>query len=356
MKIIADATLANLSELLPPPFKLSLFSNMAELIHALPSHEILFCRSTLKVTPLLLAGSNIRSVATASSGVDHIDVEYLKENGIQLFDAKGCNARSVADYVVATLAFLSKNNQIMGYKAGIVGLGEVGSRVEKRLKAAGFNVLCYDPLKAISNDHYPYCALEELTTCDLLCIHANLHDTPPYPSLNLIDTKFLSKLKPGTIIINAARGGIIDEKALLATQKQLTYCTDVYLNEPNIEPAIVNFSTLCTPHIAGHSIEAKSSAIIKICQQLHEHYGLKFKDSMLNSPSSASSGLSSDREHWEDAILDLYSPFIDTQILKQAPDKAQSFLVQRKAHQFRHDFSFYDHGYKQLLVRKLLGL
>lgn len=353
MNILADASLPNLFELFKAPFRITTYTSQEEAAQLLPGHEILLCRSTLKVTPQFLADNTLQCIATASSGVDHIDSDYLKNHGIHLFDAKGCNARAVADYVVATLAYLYNNHLVQGNKAGVIGIGEVGSQVVSRLQAAGFEIICYDPLREKLDTQYDYHPLADLLSCDLLCVHANLHQTWPYPSVNLLSTDFLSQLKPGTTIINAARGGIINEEALLAINVPITYCTDVYFDEPAINEKIIDFATLCTPHIAGHSIEAKSNAVYSISQKLHHHYGLPAPHLLncgtITSPNKAAS------LNWKDYMLSLYDPFIDTQLLKIAKDKTCAFLTQRQAHQNRHDFVAYEVKDIDTLTQLLLG-
>ena len=353
MKILADATLPNLFLLFKEPFSLTVYNNQHELLDLLPNHDVLICRSTLVVSKKLLANTQIRCVATASSGVDHIDNEYLKKQKIALFDAKGCNAIAVADYVVATLACLQQNNYVVGNKAGVIGVGEVGTRVVTRLKAAGFNVVCFDPLKASLDKLHHFCPLSELSSCDLLCIHANLHNKAPFPSANLLSRRFLSSLKPGTIIINAARGGIVNEEALLSSSTPITYCTDVYQGEPTINADIVDFAALCTPHIAGHSIESKIKAIVKISQQLHHHFGLPF--SPITIPLQGELPILRSTDHWQDTILQLYDPLVDTVVLKSAQDKTRAFLTQRQAHDYRHDFSFYDASQLHQSTKRLMG-
>ncbi len=353
MKILADATLPNVSALFKEPFVLTLYNTQSEIPNLLPTHDILLCRSTLKVTATLLANSPIQCIATASSGIDHIDIDYLQKHKIALFDSKGCNAPSVADYVVATLAYLYRKSKVMGQKAGIIGVGEVGSRVVKRLRAIGFDIVCFDPYREKQDNNFPYCSLNELTTCDVLCVHANLHNTYPYPSANLIGADFLSRLKSETIIINTARGGIVNEEALLNLASPITYCTDVYSGEPKINAKVLEFATLCTPHIAGHSIEAKNMAVVKVSQQLHEFYGLPIpKNTML--PLEKSPTLPPN-DRWEDCILALYDPLIDTQILKTASDKTLAFLTQRQAHQNRHDLTFYDTKQLNQKIKTLFG-
>jgi erythronate-4-phosphate dehydrogenase len=351
MKILADATLPNLSALFSEPFTLTLYNTPGEIIDLLPTHDILLCRSTLRVTDTLLRNSPIQCVATASSGIDHIDQNYLKKHNIALFDAKGCNAPAVADYVISTIAFLYCKSKLMGHKAGVIGVGEVGSRVVKRLRAAGFDVICFDPLKTPLDKRFNYGSLDELTKCDVLCVHANLHETTPHPSANLIGADFLARLKPGTVIINAARGGIINENALLTLSTPLTYCTDVYTSEPAIQAEVVNYSTICTPHIAGHSIEAKKSAVVKLSQQLYEYYGL----SIPASPDLEKGPMLSPNGTWQECVLSLYNPITDTFILKSAADKKTAFLTQRQAHQNRHDFTFYEANHLKKQLKELLG-
>ncbi len=353
INVLADATLPGLSKLFMPPFVLSRYKNQSQIPSLLPNQDVLLCRSTLRVDHELLASSSIQCVGTASSGTDHIDSTYLKQKHIQLFDAKGSNARSVADYTVATLAALHHiSKQPVGKLAGIVGVGEVGSRVLERMQAAGFDIICFDPFKSQQNNHGHYGALADLTACDVLFIHANLHESAQWPSKNLLNANFLAKLKSGVVIINAARGGIIDEKALLATKQHITYCTDVYCAEPAIDPRIIDYATVCTPHIAGHSVEAKQAAVIQVSQQLHHHFGVMMPTLTTTRGLTAGSGdllgtmnlagKSQDVGNWQDVVLSIYNPMLDTQILKRALDKKAAFLTQRQAHLYRHDFNCYE--------------
>ena len=324
IKLLADATLPCLTTQYRHPFELTLYHNHKELLDVISAHDVLLCRSTLQVNELLLNNTPIRIVATASSGIDHIDTDYLKQHDITLFDAKGSNAAAVADYVITTLETLTQLKIPFGKKAGVIGVGEVGTRVVKRLQALDWDVRCFDPIK--EQKVYNYCTLNEIAACDVLCIHPNLHNKSPFSSQKLINTDFLAKLKPGTILINAARGGIVDEEALLAAPQPICYCTDVYCNEPSINPKIVHFATLCTPHIAGHTIEAKFAAVEQLSRQLHDYYGLQQPFCSLSPCPSSCVQMAS------------YNPLIDTHLLKAAHDKKLAFLVQRKSHH-RHEIS-----------------
>lgn len=351
MKILADASLPYLKEAFHPAFQLTLYHGPEEIKALLPNHDILLCRSTLKVTANLLAGSQIQCVATASSGIDHIDKTYLARAKISLFDAKGCNADAVADYVVTSLACLEKQEKLGGKIAGLIGMGHVGKAVHARLQALGFEIICYDPLKALSDKSVYSCTFAELTQCDLLFIHANLHATTPYPSANLLNKHTLGQLRSDVIIINTARGGIINEEDLLKTSK-IIYCTDVYSNEPKISEAIINRATLCTPHIAGHTIEAKNKAVFILSQKLHQHYRLNPPQKL---PSSQTLSSPSSTTHWQEFSLSVYDPSEATKLLKKACDKTKAFLTQRDAHH-RHSFGYYQPNFIDPRMRSILGI
>ncbi len=334
IKILADATLPCLTDSFPKPFALTRYDSHEQIPSLLTDHTVLLCRSTLRVNATLLSKSTVECVATASSGVDHIDEAYLNQQDIALFDAKGSNAPAVADYVVATLSALHRLNKPIGPLAGVIGVGEVGSRVVVRLEAAGFKVICYDPFKDPNDTRYRYSTLARLADCDLLCLHPNLHESQPFPSKHFVNASFLNQLKSGVVIMNASRGDIVDEAALLASEKPIIYCTDVYSREPEINPHIIDFATLCTPHIAGHSIEAKQAAVVQLSQKIHRHYGLTSPYLERSTPIHPVLPQS----HWQDWVLSRYNPMDETEQLKIAIDKTSAFIALRKAHVFRHDF------------------
>ena len=351
MRILADSTLPNIMDLFKPPFSLTLYQNHEQLSLLLAEHDILICRSTLKVSAKLLEKTSIQCVATASSGIDHIDAEYLKANRIALIDAKGSNARSVADYVISTLAYLQKSNLLEGNMAGVVGIGEVGKNVVTRLLAADFNVVCFDPPKASLDPNFISCDFNDLLKCDLLCLHPNLNATGQYKSKNLINEDVLKLLKSRVVILNAARGGIVNEKDLLETNKPITYCTDVYCNEPDISNDLIDFATICTPHIAGHSIEAKQLAVVQVRNAIYNRYNIDIpKSSVVDQTLIKTSILSC----WQENALNLYNPIADTIELKKSSKIKQAFLTQRNSHITRHDYNRYDWSLADDKTRKLL--
>ena len=351
MNILADASLPGLIEAFPDPFKITLYQNNNEVPHLLKNQDLLLCRSTLKVNAQLLGEPQLSLVATASSGSDHIDKEYLRSHKITVLDAKGSNAIAVADYVLATFAFLYKEGLLKGKKVGIIGLGYVGSVVYERLNVLCFDLCCYDPVKELTAPHFTSCPQEHLYDCDILCIHAQLHDEAPYPSINLLNSHFLQHLKPHCIVINAARGNIVNEEDLLSNKTPLIYCTDVYANEPKISKALVSKALLCTPHIAGHSLEAKYNAVNLVSKKVHHLLGLplpKHYSLPLRPPRSKNTDLS-----WQELALTLYNPLSETLKLKNALCVETAFLSVRKQHRKRHDFNTYFNDSFNKKIQKL---
>lgn len=346
--VLADATLPHVIRAFPPPFHCHFFDSIESLKERLHEASLLIIRSTLTVNKALFSSkpSKLSVIATASSGIDHIDEPFLQSLGIDCLDAKGSNAHAVADYVLSSMAYLSLQKKMSIQSVGIVGAGSVGSVVFNRLKALGFHVRFFDPYVDAKEGKVE--TLDELLSSDALCIHANLHDTLPFPSRNLINEKALQKMKPGSVIIQASRGGIVSEKALLKHEKEIYYCTDVFENEPNISNDIVKYSVLCTPHIAGHSIEAKERAVTLLSEKAHAYFGLKppaFEASpLIHHPQFSSN------DSWMKQMLSLYDPSKETHAMKMG----ESFQALRKAHQFRHDFRLFN-GLSDEMKRILSG-
>lgn len=334
MNILADSSLPFLTETFPSPFRISGYQSKEELMDKLPHHDILICRSTLNVDRCLLANSSLRYIATASSGVDHIDKNSLKQQGIDLFDAKGSNAAAVADYVLATIAYLMTQGSFHAKTAGIIGAGKVGTQVSQRLEALKLKVFLYDPPKAARDSQFKSASFSDILACDLLCIHANLHDNHPHATRHLFAEKELQSLANNCIIINAARGDIVKEEALLGCPQSVIYCTDVFSNEPRIHRGIVDFSHLCTPHIAGHSIDAKRQAMIQISQQIHQAYQLSYP---LYPASQKINPFDIEKPSWQEQLLSLYNPIDETRCLKSSNVLEETFINLRKNHPTRYD-------------------
>lgn len=232
--------------------------------------DILLVRSVTRVDASLLAETPVRFVATATIGIDHLDTDYLDQHNIVWASAPGCNADSVVEYVFSACCRLDGviESLFAGAVVGIVGMGNVGSRLYQRLLTLGVDCVAYDPL--IAQDSYPILTtLDEVLMADIVCLHTPLTKTGPYPSLHLFDQKRLEALKNGAVLINAGRGDVIDGqalKALLQHRDDLCVVLDVWKNEPNIDIDLMKRIDLATPHIAGYSYDGKLAGTRMIYQ------------------------------------------------------------------------------------------
>ena len=210
--------------------------------------QALFVRTRTQVDSALLHGTRVRFVATATIGTDHLDIPYLEQQGIAWASAPGCNAQAVCDHVEEAISQFEN-----GKTLGLVGCGHVGSKVKAMAERRGMRVLVSDPPKGM---HLP---LEQLAAeADVITFHTPLTRTGAFPTYHLCDAAFLSHCRAGTLIINAARGGVVDEEALL--QSGLPCAIDTWEGEPDINRDLLRQAWLASYHIAGYSLEGKINA------------------------------------------------------------------------------------------------
>ena len=225
--------------------------------------EVLLVRSTTHVNAALLdAAPHLRWVGTATAGNDHLDKQALSERGITWYSAAGCNAVAVAEYVVSVLmcAHLDKGLDLTQARVGIVGAGQVGSALSRHLDALGVQYLLYDPPLQEQLDPRDWASWEDILGCDVITLHVPLVEQGRYPTRHLINNDVLSRLEAPQLLINACRGEVVDQHALLRRLSQANaprVVLDVFDNEPFIDTLLLPLLWLATPHIAGHTIEGK---------------------------------------------------------------------------------------------------
>jgi erythronate-4-phosphate dehydrogenase len=238
--------------------------------------DALIVRSVTRVDSDLLTGSKVRFVGTATSGVDHIDQDYLARQGICFADAAGCNSRAVAEFVIAAMLLLAErhNFELAGRTLGVVGRGRIGAIVVDWAKLLGMRVLvCDPPLAQVRAADF----VDSRTLAgesDIVTFHVPLTTLGADRTRNMVDQKWFSTLKTGASFINTSRGEIVDEAALLGeirSQRVGGAVLDVWQNEPAISPEMVIAATLATPHVAGYSVEAKHRAVWMIRDALVRH-------------------------------------------------------------------------------------
>lgn len=240
--------------------------------------DILIVRSITKVDKELLKNTPVKFVGTATIGTDHIDLEYLKKNKIAFADAKGCNAYSVAEYLVVSLLNLSVrfNFTLKEKSIGIVGVGNVGSKVAKFADALGMKVLLNDPPLQRAGNNNSFVSLDEILNADIITLHVPLNLSGIDKTYHLFDKKKLMELKDGTILINTSRGAVIKNQELLEIidTKKLKVVLDVWENEPDINIDLLNKVIIGTPHIAGYSLEGKINGTKMIFDALADYLNL----------------------------------------------------------------------------------
>ncbi|MCJ8314371.1 MAG: 4-phosphoerythronate dehydrogenase [Saccharospirillaceae bacterium] len=270
MKILADENMPYVEHLLTPlnatvEFKAG--RNISN--NDLQNTDVLLVRSVTNVNAQLLKNTPVKFVGTATIGVDHIDLDYCKQNNIKVVSSPGCNADAVADYVICAL--LSQNVDIQNKNVGVLGLGNVGTKVAKRLLSLGANVIGFDPFK---NTHdITLASLRDVLAQDIICCHAPKTLTGEFPTFHMLGEDQINQIKPNSILLNAGRGEVIDQSALLERMQQkndLTLLMDVWENEPSINVDLIPFCKISTGHIAGYSQRGKVNGSSMVIQALFD--------------------------------------------------------------------------------------
>ncbi|WP_338557262.1 4-phosphoerythronate dehydrogenase PdxB [Erwinia sp. E_sp_B01_3] len=279
MKILVDENM---------PYARELFSRTGDVVavpgRPVPQAELdnadgLMVRSVTKVNAELLSGKPVKFVGTATAGTDHIDEDYLREQGIAFSAAPGCNAIAVVEYVFSSLLLLAERDSFLltDRTVGIVGVGNVGGRLQARLEALGIKTLLCDPPRADRGDEGEFLPLSRLVAeADILTFHTPLFKQGEYKTLHLADEALLMALKPGTILINACRGAVVDNAALLnVLQKRddLSVVLDVWEPEPELSLPLLDKVDIATAHIAGYTLEGKARGTTQVFEAWTQFLG-----------------------------------------------------------------------------------
>lgn len=274
MRIVADENIALLGEFFAHLGELNCYAGRTLSAEQLNTADVLLVRSVTPVNAPLLQHSAVRFVGSATIGYDHIDQAWLAAHDIAVSTAPACNAHSVVEYVFAALAYLSEQKQLdfSNKVLGIVGLGNVGSLLARFAQNLGFEVIGYDPFTQHTDiQQVELDAL--LRQADIVSLHTPLTKTGIHPSYHLLNAQNLPLIKQGAVLLNAGRGGAIDNVALLsfiqqAPQHLAGLVLDVWENEPLPNKILAKIANIATPHIAGYSLEGKSRGTEMIYQAL----------------------------------------------------------------------------------------
>ncbi len=299
--------------------------------------KCLFIRTRTKCDKSLLEGHNVRFIASATIGKDHIDEDYCRANSICVANAPGCNSSAVMQYFLTSISqtgiLPESRKDREKLTVGIIGAGNVGEKVARLCLKLGFKVLRNDPPKQAQGIPLEYFSLEEvLENSDIVTIHTPLDST----TRGLAGKHFFSAIKKGAHLVNASRGPVVDDNALLESKKLGLFICDVWNNEPDINKDILQRSALATPHIAGYSVEGKQNATDAVVRAFANFADIKsLKDFTCRSK---------DERHHLDINKNLSSQLrkffpiaeLDS-ALRQHPE---DFEKLRKEYIYRHEFDY----------------
>jgi|SRR5690554_55905 len=353
MKLVADENI---------PLCEAFFGGFGEIVR-LPGRQLtpadvrdadaLLVRSVTPVNAELLEASRVRFVGTCTIGTDHLQTSWLDKAGIRWANAPGCNANSVVEYVYAALTTLNKDWRQQTF--GIIGCGNVGGLLYQRLRAQGVECRCYDPfLTPADNPHL--ISLDEVLAADVVCLHTPLTLNGPHPTHHLLNAERLRQLRPGAVLLNAGRGAVIDNQALLAHLEagaDLQVVLDVWEPEPEISLPLLERVALGTPHIAGYSLDGKLAGTAMIYEAFCRHLGQEPRLQLAQlAPSVADPQRQLEGEHWQAlgaliaSIYDIRADDKRLRDLSQAAIQGQADLGQgfdhlRKHYPVRREFHNY---------------
>ena len=275
MKIVADKDVPFLNGVLEPYGEV-LYKKGAEITNDdVKDADALILRTRTICNAELLDGSSVKLIATATIGTDHVDFDYCNAHGIEVQNAAGCNAGGVMQYVFSALYGIAarKGIKIDGGTIGIIGVGNVGKKVEQMATYLGFNVLKCDPPRAEAEGPDGFCSLDTLLEeSQIVTLHVPLDEN----TRGMANEAFFAHMQQGTIFINASRGEIVDESALkMAMPKLGATVIDTWNNEPNIDVELVDMVDIATPHIAGYSYQGKQMGTAMSVRAVARHFGIE---------------------------------------------------------------------------------
>ena len=325
--------------------------------HSIEGAEILLVRSVTQVNQSLLEGSSVRFVGSATAGTDHIDHDYLEKNDIQFAYAPGCNAEAVVQYVLSVFSCLKPTWQQS--RVGIVGCGQVGGRLYQKLVALGVDCQVYDPF--LNQSQIPdLVSFDQILDCDIITLHTPLTTEGQFPTHHMFDDKELQKIKPNSLLINAGRGAVVNNKALINRLKQsdgLQVALDVWESEPEINAELLDLVSIATPHIAGYSTEGKIRGTSMLYEALYQTY-LTGESQQQPSDLIIDKKVSLDTQGKDlnQLLLECYMIDVDDQrmrkTLKQG-DIGQGFDHLRKTYPQRREYSHFNVSTDTPLSRQL---
>ena len=353
-KIVADNKIPFLNGVLEPFAEVVYLSPSDMTREAIKEADALLVRTRTKCDANLLDGSNVKFIATATIGFDHIDTKYCDSRNIKWISAPGCNSSSVMQYIASALLTLAetKNLLLSDLTIGIVGVGNVGTKVARVAKAFGMNVLLNDPPRTRAEDNQGFVDLDELISrSDIITFHVPLNKDGRDKTFHIVDESFFEKFDQKKIIINTSRGEVVKTEALKKTIRNgfITACVlDVWENEPDIDRELLSLLDIATPHIAGYSADGKANGTAVCVRAISSFFNFgidnKWYPSELPQPENSKLMVvdcedKSEQQIFSEAVFHTYRILDDDGRLRGS---VETFEKQRGNYHVRREFTFYN--------------
>lgn len=317
MRVVIDSHIPHIRGLIEPFARVEYLEPGDITCKAVKDADALIVRTRTRCDATLLDSSSVRFIGSATIGTDHIDLDYCASHGITVRNAPGCNAPAVAQWVFCAIAAWMRHHNIItpkGFTLGIVGVGHIGSIVARWARQLGFTVLLNDPPRENRDGSLDdiFCPLEQLQQCcDIITFHTPLTHDGQWPTWHLCDQRFLDGLTRCRLILDAARGPIADNAALLRWHGDVAL--DCWENEPNISLELLEKCVVATPHIAGYSLQGKQRGTAMMLAALNEHYGWDIPIPVIAAPATGAADVTLN------GIAASYDILRDTATLKASP-------------------------------------
>lgn len=347
IKITADDKIPFLMGALEPFARLSYLPGADISPEDLKDADAVITRTRTKCNEGLLAGSNVKFIATATIGYDHIDTEYCSANGIKWTNAPGCNSSSVAQYITSALLTLAERHgiELRGKTLGVIGVGNVGKKVAVVGKALGLNVLLNDPPRARTEGSGQFTALPELLAkSDFVTVHVPLNREGADKTLEMCSGDFFKQMKDSAFFINSSRGKVVVGEDLKEALKGKTIkgaVLDVWPGEPDIDRELLSALDIATPHIAGYSLDGKANGTAMSVNAVSEFFGFPLKNwypENVTEPEKTCIEAVDGEFKLIDAVRVSYNILDDDGRLRKSPE---TFEKQRGDYPLRREFHIY---------------
>ncbi|MBK8946321.1 MAG: 4-phosphoerythronate dehydrogenase PdxB [Ignavibacteriae bacterium] len=280
MKIIADDKIPFLEGVLEPFADIEYYPGKEITNRIIKNADALITRTRTKCNKDFLDGSTIKLITTATIGYDHIDTKYCDEINIKWVNAPGCNSSSVMQYITSALLTIAKKESINLEEntIGIIGVGNVGSKIQKVAEILGMKILLNDPPRERKEGSEKFSSLKKIIAeADIITFHVPLNKVGIDKTYHLADDNFFNQLKKKPIIINSSRGEVVETNALksaIKNKKISNVILDVWENEPNIDLELLDLIDIATPHIAGYSADGKANGTSVCVNKINEYFNL----------------------------------------------------------------------------------